>query len=187
MARSRLFERPDLRARWIEWFVVELGLESGMRAGEMSALRCGELLLDLVRPAVFVREGKGGKPRVVYVRPEFVEVAREFLAAKLSFGEPVDAGAPLFLSPQTGSCMTVRGLEKAYDRVRFPASLAEHNLHHLRHTYASELYRASGKNLRLVQKQLGHSRITTTQVYADVFDHDVDVALNSLYSAVESD
>ncbi|MCC6574389.1 MAG: tyrosine-type recombinase/integrase [Planctomycetes bacterium] len=183
MARERLSGRPGERSRWIEWFVVELGLESGLRVGEMAALQCKDLLVELDRPAMFVRRGKGGKPRMVYVRRKFAEAVREFLTAKTGFGEPVNPDAPVFLSPRGGH-LTSRALEKAYDRVRFPAGLDAHNPHHLRHTYASELYRASGGNLRLVQKQLGHARITTTQVYADVFDPDVDAAVSGLYARV---
>jgi site-specific recombinase XerC len=40
----------------------------------------------------------------------------------------------------------------------------------MRHTHATFLYKASGNNLRLVQKQLGHSKVTTTQIYADAMD-----------------
>ena len=60
------------------------------------------------------------------------------------------------------------------------AEVEGHSIHHCRHTFASELLRASG-NLRLVQKQLGHSKITTTQVYADVFDSEMDEAIERIY------
>lgn len=43
-------------------------------------------------------------------------------------------------------------------------------LHSLRHWYATELYRSSGHDLLLVQKNLGHASPTTTQVYADLAD-----------------
>ncbi|GAH75377.1 unnamed protein product, partial [marine sediment metagenome] len=55
-----------------------------------------------------------------------------------------------------------------------------YSIHCLRHTYATRLYKASGYNLRLVQKQLGHSSVSTTQVYADVMDSDVDQAVANL-------
>lgn len=179
-ARSRRYDR----ARWVEWFVVELGLEAGLRVGEMSALCCGDLLVYLDRPLVFVRRGKGGKPRNVFVRDSFRRMTREFLSWKREAGEPVGADDPVFVSPMTGSALTERALQKAFKRVCEAASVHGHSIHHLRHTYASELYAASGRNLRLVQKQLGHARITTTQVYADVFDQDVDVAVNALYADV---
>jgi integrase/recombinase XerD len=55
-----------------------------------------------------------------------------------------------------------------------------HSIHSLRHTYATNLYKASGYNLRLVQKQLGHSSITTTSVYSDVINKDLDEALENM-------
>jgi site-specific recombinase XerD len=42
------------------------------------------------------------------------------------------------------------------------------------------LYRASNYNLRLVQKQLGHRSIQTTQIYADVLDEDAVAAVENL-------
>ena len=57
---------------------------------------------------------------------------------------------------------------------------SHYSIHSLRHTYAVRLYKASSYNLRLVQKQLGHRSVSTTQVYADVLDVDVDQALENL-------
>jgi len=60
--------------------------------------------------------------------------------------------------------------------------LPEHySIHCCRHTYACELYRASGYNLRLVQKQLGHSNSRITEVYADIFHPDTEKSLEKLY------
>jgi integrase/recombinase XerC len=79
--------------------------------------------------------------------------------------------------------MTTRAIEKAFKRAAARAGLSSrYSIHCLRHTYACELYRASGYNLRLVQKQLGHSHIGTTQVYADVVEPDMQRALQRLYA-----
>jgi integrase/recombinase XerC len=51
----------------------------------------------------------------------------------------------------------------------------------LRHTFATYLLKASNYNLRLVQAQLGHSSIRTTQVYMGLMDEDVKKAINRLY------
>ena len=78
--------------------------------------------------------------------------------------------------------MTTRAIEKAFKRTAARADLPSHySIHCLRHSYACELYRASGYNLRLVQKQLGHAHIGTTQVYADVMEPDMQRALERLY------
>jgi integrase/recombinase XerC len=106
----------------------------------------------------------------------------KYLLWKQTIGEPTGLGDPLLLSSNTGGHMTTRALEKAFKRTAARAGLPSHySIHCLRHTYACELYRASGYNLRLVQKQLGHAHIATTQVYADVVEPDMQRALQRLY------
>jgi len=48
------------------------------------------------------------------------------------------------------------------------------------YTYATQLYKASGHNLRMVQEQLVHSNIQTTTVYSDIMDDDINGALEQL-------
>lgn len=151
----------------------------------MAALVHEDLHVELKRPFVYVRNGKGGKPRPVLIRKEFVETVREFIAWKETLGESMLADAPVFLSSATGKPMTKRALQDAFNRACSVANVKDHSIHDARHTYASELYRASGGNLRLVQKQLGHARITTTQVYADVFDEDATRAVEMLYARMK--
>lgn len=51
--------------------------------------------------------------------------------------------------------------------------------HVLRHTSATDLYRETGK-IRLVQKALGHSDLSTTMVYTHVYDEEVECAMRNL-------
>ncbi len=57
---------------------------------------------------------------------------------------------------------------------------SHHSIHSCRHTYATNLYKVSGYNLRMVQKQLGHSSITTTSVYSDVINQDLEDAIENM-------
>lgn len=105
-----------------------------------------------------------------------------FLPWNEETGEPVGEDAPLLLSSITGRTMTTRALQKAFKRCAASAGLSSHySIHSLRHTFACHLYKASRWNLRLVQKQLGHSSIVTTQVYADVMEPDMRRALERSY------
>jgi len=77
--------------------------------------------------------------------------------------------------------MTTRGIGKVFKRSAERAGLSAHfSIHCLRHTYACLLYKASGNDLRLVQKQLGHSSSRITEVYADVMAPDVSKAVEKL-------
>src|ERR1019366_7469106 len=55
-----------------------------------------------------------------------------------------------------------------------------HTVHHARHSFGTLLLEASGGNLRVVQKALGHSRITTTTVYADAIDQTVRDSMRAM-------
>ncbi len=53
-------------------------------------------------------------------------------------------------------------------------------MHALRHSYAVEIYRKE-KDLRALQKQLGHSTTQTTEIYADVLTEDIQRQLKNLW------
>lgn len=163
--------------------VVELALATGLRVMEIVQLRCGDLLLGHDSDALIVRQGKGGRRRLVRFSSEFANLCRVHLLWKEGAGEPMDPEAPILMSSNTGGPLTTRAVQKAFKRCAARAGLPpRYSIHCLRHTYACALYKASGYNLRLVQKQLGHARIATTQVYADVMDPDVRRALERLYA-----
>lgn len=184
-ARLRRQGARERRFRLVRnWFVVEVGLHVGLRVMEIADLRCGDMLLEQDSAEVIVRRGKGGRRRVVKVSRFFQARARWFFAAKRRAGQAVDPDAPLFVAGNSGRALGKRQIQKVFELMSRGAELSKHvGIHSLRHTYGSHLYKASGRNLRLVQKQLGHSRITTTQVYADVFAEDAVDAVERLYRA----
>ena len=170
----------DCRNGWIDWFAVELAFESGLRVGEIADLECRDLVCGARAPGVHVRNGKGGKERFVYVRQHFVVEAKKYLSWKRRSGEPSDNRDPLFLSTSTGDKLTIRALQKRFKKI-CNASGIDHSLHHCRHTFGTALLEASNGNMRFVQMQLGHSSLSTTEVYLHVFDTARDQALKNLY------
>ena len=165
-----------------DYFIIHLGLATGLRVMEMAALNCDDLDLESTVPSLLVREGKGKKKRRVFFNDTFKKHCKEYLAWKQNVGESVESGQPLLLSVRTEGHLTTRAIQKAFKRCAQKAGLPlRYSIHCMRHTYASFLLKASNWNLRLVQKQLGHSRITTTQVYADVMLPDIKKALDKLY------
>jgi len=165
-----------------DYFVIHLGLSTGLRVMEMTELKCGDLFLNERLCSVLVRRGKGGKKRLVYFTGPFRKHCKEYLKWKQQLGESLEPDAPLIVSTNTGVHMTTRALQNIFKRCAQRVGLLSHySIHSLRHTYACFLLKASNWNLRLVQKQLGHSKITTTQVYADVMMPQMEKALKRMY------
>jgi len=170
--------------------ITNLALLSGLRVKEIADLKCGDISLETEPSSLTVRNGKGGKTRLVRFNGELKLALMEYLKDKEIKGEGIGADAPLLKSTlrspvaradKSGGHLSKRTLQRVFERMAKMAGITGHCFHHLRHTYASHLYRASNYNLRLVQKQLGHASIKTTQVYADVFDEDLNKALAKLY------
>jgi len=163
-----------------DWAIVHVALDSGLRVSELCALQLRDVILDSAHASVIVRDGKGGRKRGVRIGTALAEHLTAFIDWKEAVGEPTSGRSHLFLSGRGGPLTRTavyrifRGLA---DDVGIPNRFS---IHSCRHTYASLLYRASNFNLRLVQKQLGHRSIQTTQIYADVLSEDAAVAVENL-------
>lgn len=165
-----------------DWLIIDLALSTGLRVQEISDLNCGDCFIDDEQASLIVRKGKCGKMRMVRFDKEFRAHLKEYHGWKLTANENWAQDAPLLVSDLTGSRLSKRALQESFKRcLRTTGINSTHSIHDCRHTYASFLYKASSYNIRLVQKQLGHSSIRTTEVYADVLSPDLNIALDKLY------
>ena len=105
--------------------------------------------------------GKGGKSRHVHLPRQYTKDVRWYLRWKAERGEIASADA-YFLRTERSEKYSPSGIYK-----RWKKYVPNHRLHDARHTNATALYEATNC-LRLVQKQLGHAALSSTQVYADV-------------------
>jgi integrase len=163
-----------------DWAILHVALDTGLRVSEICALQLRDVIVDGGHASLIVRDGKGGKKRGVKLGTALQEHLSTFIEQKAEAGEPLEAGAPLFISARHGPLTRTavyRVFRSCADAVGIPERFS---IHSCRHTYASMLYRASSYNLRLVQKQLGHRSIQTTQIYADVLDEDAVAAVENL-------
>lgn len=164
-----------------DWFMIELGLNTGLRVEEMRELKCSDLNIQKGQASVSVRKGKGDKPRNVKINEGFRHRCKRFLEWKKRRGQGIDADFYL-LTSNKGTQLSKRALQKAFKKCIRKAGLPEHySIHSLRHSYGTYLLKASNYNLRLVQEQLGHSSVRVTEVYAGLLDSDVKRAVERLY------
>ena len=161
-----------------DWFTVELGLFTGLRVKEIVDLEVSALHLKENQSSLTVKRGKGNRTRTVYLPKTFKEECLFYLNWK----EKAIPRSDYLFTNTKGQPLTKRALQKAFKKCLTLAGLETHySIHCLRHTYGSFLYKSSGHNLRLVQEQLGHSSIRTTQVYASLMNEDVRKAVEKLY------
>ena len=154
--------------------IIELALGTGLRVSEMTNLKVSDVHLGKGQNSLIVRNGKGGKDRVVAFSSALKNQISDYLDYRMS-------QSPYLFHSERGEQMTRFGIGRVFKNIAKIAGIAEyHSIHSLRHTYATNMYKASDYNLRLVQKQLGHSSITTTSVYSDVISKDLEDALEKL-------
>lgn len=137
---------------------LELFYSAGLRLAELVGLQRRNL--DLLQGTVRVR-GKGGKERLCPLGGPALQALEAYLDAC-----PFESGV-LFVSEQ-GRQLNGRTVQLALKRYLMAAGLdAKITPHKLRHTFATHLL-DHGADLRSVQELLGHSQLTTTQIYTSV-------------------
>jgi site-specific recombinase XerD len=132
--------------------LVELVYSAGLRSAEAVGLDLGDV--DFEQELVHVREGKGAKDRVVPLGEE----AAALLAQYLHTARP-----QLVRGAEDAFFVSVRGRRLDTSTLR---RLVPHP-HRLRHAFATHLLEG-GADLRTIQELLGHSSLSTTQMYSHV-------------------
>src|SRR5208283_2564726 len=169
-----------------EWMAIDLLTSTGLRVSEAANVRCGDLKAGYGESALFIRDGKGAKSRTVQIPDALKRHLKQFIVWKASRGEPTGPDDYLFIG-QRGpwTAQAIQFLVKKYLKA-LGLYENEKSVHALRHSYAVEFYRQE-KDLRALQKQLGHSSIETTQIYADVTAEDIQQQIRGLWGRRESD
>jgi site-specific recombinase XerD len=163
--------RPIIRAR--DKAILELFFSTGMRVSELSALE--RQMINLKRDELSIR-GKGDKIRLVFLSQRSRSAIQEYLEMRQDDAPALfvrhDRAAPDPNELDTGEKelgpLTPRSIERL---VRYYATAAgipkKVSPHTLRHSFATDLL-MNGADVRSVQSLLGHTSITTTQIYTHV-------------------
>lgn len=151
------------------WLV--LAAFGGLRAAEIAGLHAEDIDVDANPPIMVIRDGKGGKQRIVPLhRLVLEELAAYDVAAGAMFGDRRRNDRRGTVTPNTVSQTVSRYLHG----IDMPVTL-----HQFRHTFATNLYRTS-LDLRLTQDLLGHADPKTTARYAAWAPARAAAAVNAL-------
>jgi len=163
--------------------ILELLFSSGLRVSELVNLDCDHI--NTKRREFMVR-GKGQKDRPVFISKSAAEHVDTYLASRS------DSLAPLFLNYSRNNIsdtsgrfrrLTPRSIQRMIMKYAKLAGITKHvSPHTMRHSFATDLL-MNGADIRSVQSMLGHSNISTTQVYT----HVTDSHLREVYEKFHSD
>jgi len=128
--------------------IVRTIYATGVRVSELCNMNIEDI--DFDEHTIRIR-GKGDKMRIVFVDDDTLAEILKFIGNRLA--------GPLFIGQQ-GKHISSRAIQHIFKHYA-PSGITPHKI---RHSYASELYKRS-KNLRVVQENLGHTSIKTTEIY----------------------
>lgn len=147
--------------------LLELLFSTGLRVSEACKLRRDDMN---VSSGEFSVRGKGGKIRLVFLDERALTWLKRYLDARKDLSPAVWISVDRAMKNHLDTPLTPRSVQRL---VKFYAKAAgiTHPVtpHTLRHSFATDLLR-NGADLRSVQAMLGHSSITTTQIYTHVTD-----------------
>ncbi|HOO55733.1 MAG TPA: tyrosine recombinase XerC [bacterium] len=163
---SALLKAPDITepAGMRDAAVLEILYASGMRVSELVSLNIDDIRKG--NPEIRI-VGKGNRERVVFIgEPAMDALSRYLKEGRPQQGKNRDAEA-VFLN-KSGQRLGVRGVQRVVEKyIHQTAILKQISPHSLRHSFATHMLNA-GANLRTVQQLLGHSSLSTTQIYTHI-------------------
>ncbi|VAX08739.1 Site-specific tyrosine recombinase XerD [hydrothermal vent metagenome] len=164
---KRAQNKPGLKSLRLH-ALIELLYATGLRVTELvslplSAVRSGQ-------PYIFVR-GKGNKERLVPMNDRAIKALEVYIEAMTSLSPSGNNSKWLFPSRGAKGHLTRHRFAQLLKKIGAEAGILPSQLspHVLRHAFATHLL-SRGADLRAVQKMLGHSDITTTQIYTHVLE-----------------
>lgn len=144
---------------------LALAYATGLRVNEVVALKVGDI--DSQRMTLRVEQGKGQKDRYAMLSPVLLERLRVWWRVARAQGKMLDGGW-LFPGLNPVQHLSARQLNRAIHAAADEAGIDKRiSMHSLRHAFATHLLEQK-VDIRLIQVLLGHKKLETTALYAQV-------------------
>ena len=142
--------------------LIDTIASTGIRVAEASSISIHDIAMS---ERVILIHGKGRKQRLIYIScPQTWDNLMQWIKVRKACNPITDK---LFLN-RYGEQISIHGIEYIFNSVRDSCGINPHATpHYLRHTFATNLL-ANGADLRSVQEILGHSSVSTTEIYTEV-------------------
>ena len=162
--------------------MVKLMLAIGLRLSEALNLQWDHI--NLMTGKLKVVDGKGAKDRMLWINNETLEDLKrwkERQSEELNKRE-IENPPELVFTSLKGKRLNDANFRKMIYKYSDKAGVKKNiSPHTLRHSFATDLYRET-KNIRLVQKALGHEDLSTTMIYTHIVDDELEEAMKNFRS-----
>jgi len=145
--------------------ILELMYATGARVSEVASIKVSWINFDYG----YIRcQGKGSKQRIVPMGAEASKSIRRYLQEVRPFLVKIEGDEPLLFLSRTGKKLRRENIWSIVKKYAIKAGIRSNiSPHTLRHSFATHLLEG-GADLRSVQEMLGHSNISTTQIYTHI-------------------
>ncbi|WP_027088777.1 tyrosine-type recombinase/integrase [Thomasclavelia saccharogumia] len=147
--------------------IISVLYETGTRVSELINIMKNDVILEQAMPSIIIRNGKGNKTRVVLISKELVTIIKRYLNKNYT-----DFGDGYLFYTKFKKPYTRFGIYDLINRivlnlkVKYPDKFkGKYHPHSFRHAKATHLYN-NGVPLLSIKEFLGHSSVTTTEIYA---------------------
>jgi len=170
--RIKLINQPNTRypTGLRDKCIISLMVNCGLRSKEILEIKTSDIEWNVGK--THICNTKYNKDRVVWLSDKDLELLRSWKEIKPT--------SKLLFPTLKGTPVQRRYLGAMIERRAKKAGIEKHlTPHMLRHTFATDLLK-SGANLRIIQKSLGHTYLSTTAIYTHIHDDELKDAMKSL-------
>ena len=155
------------------YLIIDLLYSCGLRVSELCNLKINDI--DFYNKSIIVKSGKGAKDRYLVLHDKLIDELRNYISGarnRLLAGTKEEDNRNLLINYK-GTSLTPRGVRKILNTIMDKTGETyKITPHMLRHSCATVLLNG-GMDFRSVQEILGHSMLSTTQIYTDVAIDDI--------------
>lgn len=157
---KQLYLGISKRHYYRDFCILTLFLNCGLRLSELNSIN-----IDTIHEDKLSVIGKGNKERTIYLNKSCIQAIDDYIKLERPKIKNIKDEKALFLS-QKGNRLSTRTIQSIVDNINKNSGLNKEKLspHKLRHTMATLLYQ-NGADLISLQQLLGHTSVSTTQIY----------------------
>lgn len=158
--------------------IIEMLFSTGLRVSELATLKIDNVNL---KKDEFTIRGKGDKLRVAFLSNQTKYWLKQYIESRKDLSPYLFIRHDKAKGKEEPKNLTPRSIQRLIKKYTKVAGIAKDvTPHTLRHSFATDLL-MNGADIRSVQAMLGHSSITTTQIYTHITDHQLKEVYKSFH------